>query len=140
MTDFDPINPDYYKQGDKQCIEYTENWPHCIAAAVKYMWRYKDKENPKLDLEKAIWYLRREITNMREKRQGKLYYTSHQAYISESINHIESRNIKEAINQIWGRDFKGVVVQDIQRAIASIGNELELLKYKPEDENEVNTS
>jgi hypothetical protein len=33
----------------------------CLGNAIKYLWRVDGKEAPVQDLEKAIWYIQREI-------------------------------------------------------------------------------
>jgi len=132
MENSDPINPEYYAQGKVQCIEFIENWPFNIATAVKYMWRYKDKGNPGQDLEKAIWYLERQISNMELNEQGKLFYSSHKiksgVYGPVELDHIKSKYIKAAIYNVWGEDFDGVFTEDIQKSIYNIKNEIEELE------------
>jgi hypothetical protein len=43
-----------------ECIQVTEHMNFCIGNAIKYLWR-ADLKNGKEDLEKAIWYIKREI-------------------------------------------------------------------------------
>lgn len=51
-----------------ECIDVIEHVrePN-IAAAIKYLWRYEDKENPVRDLKKAIWYINRQIQKIERK-------------------------------------------------------------------------
>lgn len=59
----DPVNhPPHYKQHPSgvECIQITEHMNFCLGNAVKYIWR-ADHKNGIEDLEKAIWYLNREI-------------------------------------------------------------------------------
>lgn len=59
------INPDYYKKGGIECYDAiqaaTEGLPgpeaFCVGCAIKYIWRFANKENPEADITKAIWYL-----------------------------------------------------------------------------------
>ena len=44
-----------------ECITDTESMGFCLGNAVKYIWRADLKDNATQDLEKAIWYLKREI-------------------------------------------------------------------------------
>lgn len=44
-----------------ECIEITEYMSFCIGNAVKYLWRADEKGNAIQDLEKARWYIDREI-------------------------------------------------------------------------------
>lgn len=43
-----------------ECIQITEHMSFCLGNAVKYIWR-ADLKNGTEDLEKAKWYLEREI-------------------------------------------------------------------------------
>ena len=49
-----------------ECIQVTEHMGFCLGNAVKYIWRADLKGNAIEDLEKAEWYIRREI----EKRKA----------------------------------------------------------------------
>ena len=42
-----------------ECIDITQYQTFCTGNAIKYLWRYKDKENPTEDLKKARWYAHR---------------------------------------------------------------------------------
>ena len=44
-----------------ECIEVTEHFNFCLGNAIKYIWRAESKGKKQENLEKAIWYLRREI-------------------------------------------------------------------------------
>lgn len=48
-----------------ECIRITEHMNFCIGNAVKYLWRADEKGNDLQDLEKAEWYIRREIQRRR---------------------------------------------------------------------------
>ena len=43
------------------CIQITEHMGFCLGNAVKYVWRADLKGDAIEDLEKAVWYIRREI-------------------------------------------------------------------------------
>jgi hypothetical protein len=43
-----------------ECITVTEHMNFCLGNAMKYIWR-ADLKNGTEDLEKAVWYLNREI-------------------------------------------------------------------------------
>lgn len=57
-----------------ECIQITEYYDFCIGNAIKYLWRnglkkeqgLSDKEKQIEDLEKAIWYINREIENLKK--------------------------------------------------------------------------
>ena len=44
-----------------ECIDVIEHMPFNIGAAVKYLWRCDIKDSPEENLNKALWYIRREI-------------------------------------------------------------------------------
>lgn len=64
----DPINhPDHYTghPSGVECIQITEHMGFNLGNAVKYIWRADSKGDAKSDLEKAEWYIDREL-----KRRG----------------------------------------------------------------------
>jgi len=44
-----------------ECIQVTEHMNFCIGNAMKYLWRAGLKEDVKEDLEKAVFYINREL-------------------------------------------------------------------------------
>jgi len=52
-----------------ECIDVVEDLGFCIGNAIKYLWRADEKDNALQDLQKARWYIDREI-NRRERRQS----------------------------------------------------------------------
>lgn len=44
-----------------ECIQITEHMGFCLGNAIKYIWRADLKANAIEDLEKARWYITREI-------------------------------------------------------------------------------
>jgi hypothetical protein len=55
----DPINPKHY--GGTHCAEIGELLTANSYQVLKYNWRLGEKDNPCIELGKAIWYLDREI-------------------------------------------------------------------------------
>ena len=47
-----------------ECIQVVEHMSFNLGNAVKYIWRASLKGKQKQDLEKAIWYLQREIKRL----------------------------------------------------------------------------
>ena len=47
-----------------ECIDVTENFGFCLGNAIKYIWRSDLKGNKVRDLEKAVWYIKREISKI----------------------------------------------------------------------------
>lgn len=67
----DAINPSHYQNHPSgiQCIEITEHMNFCLGNAIKYIWRAGLKNNAIEDLEKARWYLDREIERIYKARE-----------------------------------------------------------------------
>ena len=65
----DMVNhPPHYTQHPSgvECIQITEHLNFCLGNAVKYIWRAGLKsDDPSQDIEKAIFYLKREISRLR---------------------------------------------------------------------------
>ena len=60
----DPVdNPKHYTSHPSgvECIQITERMGFCLGNAVKYIWRADLKDNSVQDLEKARFYINREI-------------------------------------------------------------------------------
>jgi len=60
----DPVNnPKHYTdhKSGVECIQIAEHMNFCLGNALKYIWRADLKGNAIEDLEKARWYLTREI-------------------------------------------------------------------------------
>lgn len=61
----DPVNhPKHYTEHPSgiECIQITEHMNFCLGNAIKYIWRAGLKSDNKVqDLEKAVWYIQREI-------------------------------------------------------------------------------
>lgn len=74
--DNDSVNhPSHYQSSNGvECIDAIEAATEdlkgleavCIANAIKYLWRWKDKEQIK-SLKKAIWYIEKLITTLEKK-------------------------------------------------------------------------
>lgn len=78
-TVYDPVNhPKHYTSHPSgvECIQITEHMSFNLGNAVKYLWRADEKGTPITDLEKAVWYISREIAKRQRAvdslRQGNL--------------------------------------------------------------------
>ena len=61
----DPVyHPPHYKAHPSgvECIQIAEHMGFCLGNAVKYIWRADLKGDAIQDLEKARWYIDREIS------------------------------------------------------------------------------
>ena len=69
-----PVTPSHYRQHPSgiQAITITEGFSFNLGNVVKYVWR-SDHKNGIEDLEKALWYLAREIDRRKAqlKEEGK---------------------------------------------------------------------
>lgn len=56
-------HPEHYTDHPSgvECIDITEHMSFNLGNAIKYIWRSDLKSNTLQDLEKAIWYIKREI-------------------------------------------------------------------------------
>ena len=64
----DAINPTHYRSHPSgiECIQVTEHMNFCLGNAIKYIWRAGLKgDNALEDLEKARWYLDRELARLK---------------------------------------------------------------------------
>ncbi len=50
-----------------ECIQITEHMGFNLGNAIKYIWRADEKGNAIEDLEKAVWYIKREISKRGKK-------------------------------------------------------------------------
>ena len=68
----DPINhPAHYtSKNGVECIQVTEQFNFARGNAIKYIWRAGEKDPTKEveDLEKAVWYIQREIKRIKADR------------------------------------------------------------------------
>lgn len=64
MNTQDKINhPQHYINHPSgiECIQITEHMGFNLGNAIKYIWRADLKDNAEEDLQKAIWYIQREL-------------------------------------------------------------------------------
>ena len=54
-------HPKHYNEFGIECIDVVEHFNFNIGNAMKYLWRCDSKEQPIVDLHKAVWYIKREI-------------------------------------------------------------------------------
>ena len=70
---FDTVNhPKHYNAHPSgvECITVVEHMGFNLGNAIKYIWRADEKGNAIEDLEKARWYVEREITKRQNQRQS----------------------------------------------------------------------
>jgi len=72
ITEHDPVNhPKHYTGHPSgiECIQIAEHMGFCLGNAMKYIWRADLKNDAIEDLEKAKWYLEREIMTRKQVRR-----------------------------------------------------------------------
>ena len=67
----DPVNhPQHYTSSAAccpdcgrriQCIDVVQHMNFCVGNALKYLWRHELKDSAIEDLQKAVWYINKEI-------------------------------------------------------------------------------
>lgn len=74
--DVDMVNqPPHYTSHPSgvECIQITEHFGFCVGSAIKYLWRAGLKGDAVEDLQKARWYINREIARRElTKEKGQL--------------------------------------------------------------------
>lgn len=72
IVKYDPVQkPIHYNKHPSgiECIQITEHMGFCIGNAMKYLWR-ADLKGGIEDLNKAIWYIQREISKRTPKENS----------------------------------------------------------------------
>ena len=77
MSEHDPVNnPPHYNMGEIECIDYIKQVlgvdgfiAYCHGNMIKYQHRYRYKNKPVEDMDKARWYLEKMIEALREKHK-----------------------------------------------------------------------
>ena len=72
-------HPPHYNQHPSgiECIDVVEHMSFNLGNAVKYIWRADEKGAPVEDLEKAAWYIQREIKRRKEQANGTNDHAGH---------------------------------------------------------------
>ena len=65
-------HPDHYKVGGIETIDFIDakNLNYNMGNAVKYISRAEHKGNKKQDLQKALWYIKRELSKLDDKNNN----------------------------------------------------------------------
>jgi len=85
----DPVNhPKHYTDHPSgiECIQITEHMGFCLGNAIKYIWRADLKNDAIEDLEKAKWYIERELAKRRNPEQDSdKWWKSSQAHLEALV-------------------------------------------------------
>ena len=79
----DQINPDYYKNYSIEVTDAIESWGLSFVQGniIKYIVRSgKKTTDPQQDLEKALWYLRKELSKYERLQQKSIVYNNTKTY------------------------------------------------------------
>lgn len=88
-------HPPHYKNHPSgiECITVTEHMNFNLGNAMKYIWRCDEKNTPIQDLEKAEWYLKREIAKRKkEETNANVLLGNHGEHFPQVI--IEDKSLR----------------------------------------------
>jgi hypothetical protein len=124
---FDPVNkPSHYAEGRQfETIEVIEDWKlsYRLGNCVKYISRAGRKGDRKQDLEKALWYLQREIEAIDKPSQytpSDVQYEDVLEYYGQSIDLDEAWPFEEQPDYVTGWDDSIGPVEITEEEIVSI--------------------
>ena len=87
-----------------EAIEIVQYMGFCLGNAFKYVYRFKDKNGPQ-DIEKAIWYLKRQQTIILNKNLMVTHTAKSDFY---KILYAEpNKDIAKVLEIIWNVSFNG---------------------------------
>ena len=73
MSEDNVNHPPHYTKHPSgvECIQITEHFDFCLGNAIKYIWRAgeKNKDSEIEDLEKARWYIDRQIARLKKEKE-----------------------------------------------------------------------
>jgi hypothetical protein len=109
---FDPVNkPSHYAEGRQfETIEVIEDWKlsYRLGNCVKYISRAGRKGDRKQDLEKALWYLQREIEAIDKPSQyqppADVQYEDVLEYYGQTVDEKEAWPFEETPDYVTGWD------------------------------------
>lgn len=113
----DIINPKRYTGNSLECWDFwiVAGLNPLVASAVKYVWRYKDKNGVE-DLKKALVFL----DKMKNTPSGLLYFTETELFVTddllESMSDIQRFIINTSV-QTTHEDLYKVAISDMEIAI-----------------------
>lgn len=105
-------HPKHYTQHPSgvECIQISEHMNFCLGNALKYIWRADLKDDAIEDLEKANWYLRREIR--RRKQEPVLQFWSNDGALlcNREIRGLTQRIDGDTAKRYGGHYFIGETI------------------------------
>jgi len=116
-----------------ECVEYEELLPGNLAHACVYVWRHEHKGHPTEDLEKALWFLRRERQrSLTEQAEAEKFLQLTERYQPGLRAEERLRPLRQFIRD---DDFVACVVEtlltyEVESAISLVEQQLAALKKK----------
>lgn len=93
-----------------ECIDLTERLTFCVGNAVKYLWRNGLKNSALQDVQKAAWYIRREI-DRRQNREwaGQSWSSARNRWLNTEPDS-NCRSVIQLLTQVpvLGADLSGL--------------------------------
>jgi hypothetical protein len=142
VTEHDPVNhPQHYTSHPSgiECIEVVEHMGFNLGNAIKYIWRADEKGNATEDLEKAAWYIQRELARRHSNAIFDKGQTS--AEVFKDVETLPSgvgvtrvtpseamADFKEGLRIIKTSGYAGEI---IKRAASSVADSLNSVTFKP---------
>lgn len=113
----DIVNPKRYTGNKLECWDFWINagLNPLVASAVKYVWRYKDKNGVE-DLKKALVFL----DKMKNTPSGLLYFTETELFVTDDLLESMSDTQRFIVNtsvQTTHEDLYKVAISDMEIAI-----------------------
>jgi hypothetical protein len=127
-------NPKHYTTHPSgiDCIQVVEHYDFCSGNAIKYVWRYNEKNNPVEDLKKGIWYVKRRIDMYKKEIWPEFPKSTKQPEIQKLCKkYYESESdelIKEAVKLLMLHKYSRSSVEDLKKAIEYIERKIKLLE------------
>lgn len=121
---FDDVQrPEHYNTHPSgiECVEINENFSGNLAAAIKYVWRKDLKEPiPLRDLQKAEWYLKREIERVTHEREWAIWcIASRIAPLRKNMAHVIATD-DGLLGQVLTALLSGELGRDLDRGLQAL--------------------
>jgi hypothetical protein len=128
-------HPDHYNSQPIECIKIAELYNFNVGNAIKYLWRCEYKGNKKQDLQKAAFYIQREIDRDIEVEYWVDFKGTGLSMYFDELNLEFSNNIYSALYLIYG----GYNKKKLENCLFCINKEIEILKQLDKACMKINT-
>lgn len=114
-------HPPHYTKWPVEVIEITRHLGFDTGNAVKYILRHNDKDNPRQDIEKAIWYLK----DVREEKGPTTDGIPFMALYNLMKLLVADQKMEHPLNDLVVESLYSIAVGDISRAISLLEDYLD---------------